>query len=180
MAAHTKIIDMFGLPACGKTTLTNCFGEMQNMGIKVITMNSLIEEARRNKLKLLLSFSFKLCVASIKVHRAIPNKRCNGSTLSRFYLIKHSLYYTYGKRFSKYDCIFVDHGDIQSFVSMERGEHLHMNRDFRRACSRYIDVSPTTLYVYCNITPELSLSRMVNRNIRQGRIEKMEDNEMRL
>ena len=180
MAAHTKIIDLFGLPACGKTTLCQYLHEQLRDRYKVATLNMLIEEARNNKIKLLFSFSLKMFIASVKVHKATPSKKNSGSKVSRFYLLKHSLYYTYAMRFSKYDFIFADHGDIQSFVSMEGGVDFHENRFFCQACSKYIDVSPVAFYVYCDILPELSLKRMVKRNTYQGRIERIKDNGIRL
>lgn len=86
----------------------------------------------------------------------------------------------YVRKYTEYDIVLIDHGDIQSFVSLERGDNLHENQKFKEACLHYLDVSLSTAYVYCHIDTETALRRMNNRSRDRGRIDSISDPNLQL
>lgn len=174
MAAHTKIIDLFGLPACGKTSLTRYISEQYGERLKIATMPILVQEAKKDKGRLRKAFSPRYFSAGFRLRLLAPFDK-KRRIIPLFNWPSHARYYSYAKKYSEYDIVLVDHGDIQDIVSLERGEDLHINKRFRNGCSRYLNLSLADLYVYCNIQPEVALERMQIRGRNSGRIDVMDD-----
>lgn len=59
MAAHTQIIDLYGIPACGKTTLAKYKASHPADGLKVATMRDCKIAALNDKWHLFLSITPK-------------------------------------------------------------------------------------------------------------------------
>lgn len=179
MAAHTKIIDLFGIPACGKSTLSNYICDHYGSELKICTMPQLVSEARKDGNRLRKAFSLGYFLAGIGLRMRAPlNKRPREIPIMNW--PSHARYYSYAKKYSDYDIVMVDHGDIQDFVSLERGVDLHSDKRFSKACSSYIDQSLSDVYVYCNIEPETALLRMLSRGRETGRIDSIDNNAERL
>ena len=170
MAAYTQIIDLFGIPACGKTTLSNCLAGRSVEALRISTLQDCILNDKKIVWRLLRSLSLNILWAGIRFRFSAPfdKKRRDVSLMS---FMKHGLYYNYVRRFSDYDIVIVDHGDIQSIVTLERGEDLHNKTKFVKACSRYLNSSLADIYIYCRISAEEALSRMHNRQRDNGRID---------
>lgn len=172
MAAHTKIIDLFGIPACGKSTLSNFICDHYGSELKICTMPQLVSEARKdgNRLRKALSIGYFLAGIRLRLHAPFDKKHREIPIMN---WPSHARYYSYAKKYSGYDVVLVDHGDIQDFVSLERGVDLHSDSRFSKACSHYIDRSLSDVYVYCKIDPEIALLRMQSRGRETGRIDTM-------
>lgn len=179
MAAYTKIIDLFGIPACGKSTLSNCLAGRSNEALRISTLQGCILNDKKIVWRLLRSLSLNILWAGIRFRFSAPfdKKRRDVSLMS---FLKHGLYYNYVRRFSDYDVVIVDHGDIQSIVTLERGEDLHDKPKFVKACSRYLNSSLANIYVYCRISAEESLYRMNSRQRDNGRIDVIENKHQQL
>ena len=179
MAAHTKIIEFFGSPACGKTTLCEYLFTHQLKGKKVAIVNQVISEAMTSKIRLFWSFSFSSFWAGVRVQRVVK-RHIQRRDLPGMYMVRHAMYYNYIKKFSDYDIVLVDHGDIQCFVSLMGGKDIQDDKWFENACSNYLDTSPTSLYCFCGVTPSVVLERMHKRAIFHGRIDKIDDKKKQL
>ena len=179
MAAHTKIIEFFGSPACGKTTLCEYLCNHQLREAKVAVVNQVISEAMTSKLRLFQSFTFSSFWAGVRVQSAVK-RHIKRRDLPSMYMVRHAMYYNYIKKFSDYDIVLVDHGDIQSFVSMMGGKDIQEDIRFVKACSNYLDTSPTSLYCFCDVTPNVALERMHKRATFHGRIDKIEEKEKQI
>lgn len=179
MAAYTKIIDFFGLPACGKSTLMKYVCSHYHGNLKITTKNDLVKEARKHPFGLLTSLSVERFVAGIRLRLVAPcdNKRNEIGVIG---WPSHARYYGYAIKHTDYDVVLCDHGDIQDFVSLERGDDLHNNEKFTNACSRYIDKSLATAYVYCKIDAKIALERMQNRGRKTGRLDVIREKELQL
>lgn len=178
MAAHTKIIDLFGIPACGKTTLANYLSNGGNGKIRIATLSESLRESK-SAWRLMMSISPKIIWRGLMVRFAAPYDK-KRREVSLFNILKYSFYYKYVKRYSKHDIVLVDHGEIQCFVTLERGDDLHENKRFVNACSRYIDSSLASIYVYCKIEAEEALNRMHERKRGNGRIDVIKDESQQL
>ena len=174
MAAHTKIIDLFGLPACGKTSLTRYISEQYGERLKIATMPILVQEAKKDKGRLRKAFSPRYFSAGFRLRLLAPFDK-KRRIIPLFNWPSHARYYSYAKKYPDYDIVLVDHGDIQDIVSLERGEDLHNNNRFSNGCIRYLNLSLADLYVYCNVPTEIALERMQLRGRNSGRIDVMGD-----
>ena len=162
MATHTKIIDLFGLPACGKTTLAQSFCDQYGKQYSMATMHDLVKKAKTERFHLLTADPLKNICTAMFLRFSVPfNKQRMDIPLLGW--PRHAKYYAYAKKYTSYDAVIVDHGDIQDFVSLERGEDMHLFPRFVNACSRYIDVSFTDIYVYCKVETKVAFDRMIRR-----------------
>lgn len=179
MAVHTQIIDLYGIPACGKTTLAKYMASHPADGLKVATMQDCKRAAFKNKWKLLKSVLLKNFWASIRLKLSAPlDKKRRVVPLKTILLM--SVFKNYVLKYTDYDIVVTDHGDIQSFVSLERGDNLHKSEKFKKTCMQYLDASLTTAYVYCQTDAETALRRMNKRNRNKGRIDSISDQNLKL
>lgn len=170
MAANSKIIELFGLPACGKTTLSRYLVENIDSSLKSTIFNEAIHGLRKRPWRLVRSVSVCNVYRALRLTflASFNNKRQDAEWLV------HGTTYRFLMKFTDYDQVFVDHGDIQSFVSMERGRDLHLDKNFSKACSNYLDTSPVFAYFYCKVDPHVALERMRQRGRVIGRIDTLE------
>lgn len=179
MAEHTQIIDLYGIPACGKTTLARYMASHPADGLKVATMRDCMRSAFNNKWKLFKSLSLKNFVVSIRLKLSAPLDKKRKDVPFKAILLM-GVFKNYVRKYTDYDIVVSAHGDIQSFVSLERGDNLHENQKFKEACLHYLDVSFSTVYVYCQIDAKTALQRMNNRSRDIGRIDTILDQNLKL
>lgn len=179
MAAHTQIIDLYGIPACGKTTLARYMASHPAEGLKVSTMQDCTLAALNDKWHLIMSVSLKNVWASIRLRLSAPFDKKRSVIPFRAILLMGA-FKDYILKYTDYDIVVSDHGDIQSFVSLERGENLHQSEKFLKACFHYLNASLSTSYVYCQIDAEDALQRMNSRGREKGRIDLIMDKHIKL
>lgn len=179
MSSHTQIIDLYGIPACGKTTLAEYMASHPTNGLRIATMQDCMIAAKNDKWHLFLSVSLKNVWASIRLKLSTPlDKKRRVVRLKGILLL--GAYKNYVRKYTDYDIVFFDHGDIQYFVTLERGDNLHESNKFRKACLRYLDASNTTAYIYCHVDAETALQRMNSRGRDKGRMDTMSDQNQKL
>jgi hypothetical protein len=179
MAEHTQIIDLYGIPACGKTTLARYMASHPANGLRVATMQDCKHSAIKNKWKLVKSVSLKNIWTSIRLKLSAPlDKKRRVIPLKAILLM--GVFKNYVRKYTDYDIVVSAHGDIQSFVSLERGDNLHESPKFKEACLDYLDASLSTIYVYCQIDSDTALRRMNNRSRDRGRIDSISDPNLQL
>lgn len=179
MAGHTQIIDLYGIPACGKTSLARHMASHPESGLKVATMQECKQSAFNNKWKLAKSISLRSIWASIRLKLSAPLDKKRRVIPFKGILLMGA-FKNYIRKYTDFDIVVTDHGDIQSFVSLERGENLHENRKFKAACLHYLDNSLSNIYVYCKIDAENALRRMNDRGRDKGRIDLISDQNLKL
>lgn len=179
MAAHTKIIDLFGIPACGKSTLAEFLSKQEKTELSIASIRDIVIEAKKNKVAFFRSISLKTLFAVIKVRFAAPFDK-KRRDISLWGWIVLDILLRYAQRQTNYDLVIVDRGFIQCFVSLERGENLHKSPKFVNACSNYIGLSPVSTYFFCEIDENLAFLRMEHRNRNSGRIDIIQDDEFKL
>ena len=179
MSEHTQIIDLYGIPACGKTTLARYMANHPTEGLRVATMEDCMITALNDKWHLFLSVYVKNVWATIRLKFSAPLDKKRSVIPFRAILLLNT-YKNYIRKYSDYDIVVTDHGDIQSFVSLERGDNLHENQKFKGACCHYLDASLSTAYVFCQIDAGTALRRMNGRDRNKGRIDSMSDEFIKL
>lgn len=182
MAAYTKIIELFGLPGCGKSTTVQTLMSNRN-DFRISTFKNVAGQSKKHPLKLITSISLKSLFWGLKVRFSVPfDKKRRERSLFKWLLFE--IVFNYIKKYTEYDFVLVDPGVIQGFVSWERGDDLHMRYGYRNACSNYLRYTAVTDFIYCNLPVEEALMRMHHRNRNNGRIdlinnEKIQLNELR-
>lgn len=169
MGAHTKIIDLFGTPACGKSTLARYLKVQSNLNIG--------EKSDVSKeccgffhFMLIWSISIREVINCIKYHFAIPpQNRRKGSLLWKF--IKDYSYYSYIQKYSSFDVVILDNGIIQSIISHQNGADLLNNTKYMQSVMNLLFSHDSISYWWCDVDPKVSFERMRKRNRTKGRIE---------
>lgn len=179
MATHTKIIDLFGIPACGKSTLSKYIKDNYADSITIADELDIVNDMKRQAHRLIKISTLGVIIRNLRIRIAAPLDKKRRVISLRYWIISGLLYH-FIKECTNYDLVLFDHGDIQRFVSLERGENLHLQNRFGKACSRYIDSSEATIYVYCKINEETALERMKKRGRNKGRIDILNDEELQL
>lgn len=179
MAVYTQIIDLYGIPACGKTTLAEYMASHPKAGLKVASMQDCMHDAFNNKWKLAKSISLKNFWASVRLKFSAPLDKKRAVIPFKGILLLGA-FKNYVRKYTDYDIVVTDHGDIQYFVSLERGDNLHESEKFKKACLHYLNVSLSTVYVYCQVDAETALQRMNGRGRNKGRMDMMSDQNLKL
>ena len=173
MAVYTQIIDLYGIPACGKTTLAEYMANHPKKGLKVATMQDCMRDAFSNKWKLVKSVSLKNFWSSIRLKLSAPLDKKRAVIPFKGILLLGA-FKNYVRKYTDYDIVVTDHGDIQYFVSLERGDNLHESEKFKKACLHYLNVSLST------VDAETALQRMNGRGRNKGRMDMMSDQNLKL
>lgn len=151
------IIEFYGLPGCGKTTLSDTLSLKYKMNeVKVAVINdvtslcSFLHVMRVFRLRDLLAF-IGLFFYYLK----------NGVAFNyAFAPFRRLLIYRCIKKYSDYDYVFIDHGVIQSFVSALYELRGTFEIDNDSKYRRFLTVVPVDKYVYCKISSEKSYERI--------------------
>lgn len=169
MGSHTKIIDLFGTPACGKSTLARYIKE--NSALRVAEKVDVSRECRKYCYLLFMwSFSVRDIVKCIRYHYAIPKiYRRKGSPLWKF--IKNYAYYHYIQRYSSFDVVIFDNSIVQSIVSHQNGVDLLSDSRFRKSVTDLLRFSEPVSFWWCDVDPVVALERMIHRDRPKGRID---------
>lgn len=176
MGSHTKIIDFYGLPGCGKTTLVSKIIERCPATIRVANKRMAI---KRCKLKFLISIRISDIINCVRYHFTIPKQyRRKDTSLWKF--IKNYTYYRFISLYSDYDIVCMDNSIIQSIVSHQGGQDLLDNEKHVIAVKNLICNSMPITYVWCDVEPVTSVNRIHMRGRKKGRIDLMEDKNKQL
>lgn len=142
-------------------------------------MEDCVIAALNDKWHLFLSVTPKNLLASIRLKLSAPLDKKRRDIPFKAILLMGA-FKNYVRKYTDYDIVVSAHGDIQSFVSLERGDNLHEKQKFKEACLHYLDASLSTVYVYCQIDAKTALQRMNNRSRDIGRIDAILDQNLKL
>ena len=178
MAAYTKIIELFGLPGCGKSTTVQTLISNRN-DFRISTFKNVVGQSKKHPLKLIASISLKSLFVGLQVRFSVPfDKKRRDRSLFKWLLFE--IVFNYIKKYTEYDFVLVDPGVIQGLASWERGDDLHMRCRYRNACSNYLRYTAVTDFIYCDLPIEEALMRMHHRNRNNGRIDLINDEKTQL
>lgn len=182
MEQYTKIIEFFGLPGCGKTTLENyLITEGTANSWSFCRMSSLTNEYRQTSLLFKIkTFPYKsfflLLLMSCKLPPILSLKNIRiYSSLFRIVLAYH-----YANNVRKKNQVIVDHGIIQSIVSILYSYPQFYKKN-KKIISMFIRSICVDSYVFCSIEPLTSLRRIRQRNrTKEGRLDAIKDDSVLL
>ena len=180
MASPAKIVDLYGLPACGKSSLVAWMVAGSPSGLRVADKRMALGKGGAAFFcRFLLSLHPKDVYRCVLYHFAIPPRlRRKDSPLRKF--IKNYAYYRYVAKYSGYDVVYMDNGIVQSIVSHQGGADLLDDRKYISSVRRLLDLPLDITFVRCDIDAEAALNRMRQRGREKGRIDLMDDPERQL
>lgn len=161
MGAHPKIIEFYGLPGCGKTTLCNRLKEYyENSGYKVGLLTDAVKDLSWRSI--IHALSFHECVFFLKFYWAFIRKNVNKNLVLS--PIRRYLIYKSAKRDGEYDFLFIDHGAAQSVVRALFDAPNPLVSLKSNLVRDYYRMIPADLYINCIITMDEAFSRVKLRN----------------
>lgn len=171
MAAHTKIIDLFGIPACGKTTLASYMNKKQFNGLLYASAKEAHHEMKQSSIfKIAKCFNCRSIISAIRFVSYFPyTKKRRDLPILKW--LRDSVFRSFYRKFSKYDVVLIDHGAVQTFVSWERGEDFHNDSEFQRRVLNYLNNIESTVFVFCDVDNETSIKRIRQRGRDHGRLD---------
>ena len=169
MERDSKIIEFYGLPGCGKTTLrSNLLLSLSKHAGSIQDVMTLYKHE---------SFFYRLfhlpikqwCLLSIFLIM-MPQKRKN--TKSAYVALYYKvLAYAYCASKSPFDFIVVDHGIVQQLGSILHNMDYKLSDKSMKRVLLFLNSIKNSIFVYCQISSELSLSRIRARKRDGGRID---------
>lgn len=169
MERNFKIIEFYGLPGCGKTTLRN----------KLLLSSSIRAGSIQDVMALYKQESFFYRLFHLPIKQwwllsmfliTLPQKRKNAKTayVTLFYKV---LSYSYCAAKSSFDIVVVDHGLVQQLGTILHNMDYNISEKSLRRFVKFASDMKGVKIICCYITSELSLSRMRSRNRNGGRID---------
>lgn len=175
MATHSKIIEFFGIPACGKSTMVESLLKLQHK-IKVVSYESLSKEfLNASVIKKIHSIPLIDIIQTLRLAKKIKYKRNNYYFKRLFSLWKVLICYKFALLYSRYDLIYVDHGLAQSIISVIGGSELKSELFFYSIAKSLLFRQNNVQYVYCNVDIDTALSRLKSRGSHKGRFNQKDD-----
>ena len=178
MGAHTKIIEFYGLPGCGKTTICYKLKEsFEEKGYKVGVLPDAANHFSWLSLfytltirDIVLFFRFFILLKKHHVHRNLVISP-----------IRRLLIFRSAKKKNEYDFIFVDHGAAQSIVRALYDTPCPLDILNSSVVKALFISTPVDKYVCCKITPEEAFARVRHRNRKNsGTFDQFPDEQLRI
>lgn len=171
MATHTQIIDLFGIPACGKTTLASYMNKKQFNGLLYASAKEAHHEMKQTSiLKIAKCINCRSIISAIRFISYFPYTK-NRRDLPILKWLRDSIFRSFYRKYSRYDVILIDHGAIQTFVSWERGEDYHNDSEFQQRALDYLNSIESTIFVFCDVSNFTSIERIRKRGRDHGRLD---------
>ena len=161
MGTRPKIIEFYGLPGCGKTTLCGKLKEeYEKKGYKVC----LLPEAAHlfSWVSLLHILSFRDCLFLFKFYRCFVKLNVHKNLVKS--PIKRLLIYRCAKWKEEYDFLFIDHGAVQSIVRALYDVSNPIDFLETPVVRDYYRMISADVYVNCKISQDEAFSRVRLRN----------------
>ena len=174
---NTLFLEFYGLPGCGKSTISHLLAEELRRQGKIVMEPTYVIDHRyspilRKGIKLLKLFRYVLF--NSRKYKTLSNLiRVNGfsgtEALSQVVNIALKLW---GYDHAKADYVIFDEGLTQSAISLAKNESscLETERKLYELCKQR-----TVRKLFIKVSPEIALSRLVGRDRHDSRIEKISD-----
>lgn len=171
MRSNSQIIELYGLPGCGKTTLRDMLVAERNGGSAFFLMTELSSQFR--KLSLLKKLRYIPWTDWINLVRLIGGMPI--LPLKDWFLYKvlfvFSLVYNFASYVDGPKTIVVDHGFVQGIVSLMNGHLTFLTKKQLNLIQRLLSSFQHCKFVFCNVCVETSMSRIGSRGRKCGRLD---------
>ena len=182
MGQNTKIIEFFGLPACGKSTLvTQLKKDFTDKG-KTVTEIAQMQKLYRNAplSQKITAFSVKKCFRYLSAFSCLKRygswkwylKNCK-------FCIDTSQQYRWAMKYAESDYMLIDHGIIQNIVSLQNG-HM-MTEKYKKAVICALSAEKELWAVTeCRVAITTAMERIRKRDRNVGRLDSVRHDDEKL
>lgn len=175
METHTQIIEFFGLPACGKSTLCDALLREEDRKITFCRMTAISSEYRKiSPMQKIRIFPYR---ASFELSKLIIKSGVSMKNLpiyKGFFLIL--IIYAYCKHTKHFDYMLVDHGVMQTIVSLFYESDNDKFESSLDVVSHLLNIICIDVPIYCDIPINEAMHRMRKRNrTDSGRLDAITD-----
>lgn len=167
---RSNIIELYGLPGCGKSTLRDSLVKITDVNQKKFCIQSEMTKAilNNNILFILLRIPYKTFWFLLQVILMLPKTK-KISVYRKLFM--HAYCYHQANFVNGYDYIVMDHGLIQSLIGILSGKEYKFNNRELVCIKKLLDSIPHITYVNCKISTRKSLDRIRKRGRDYGRLD---------
>lgn len=172
MESSPKIIELYGLPGCGKTTLCNRLHEKYPKTTIDVELIWDGQKLYRKILEIPFWILVKLCWLFI-ISPKLPRKEWN------IYIgfLVHLGAYSYIKK-TKYKYLLSDNGLVQDMVSLFYKKESSFSKKHLKAFYNIAKEYDNSFQIFCDIPVNMSLERIRKRNRNKGRLDLISNDKM--
>ena len=174
MGTSPEIIELCGIPGCGKSTLFRNMSKSNDY--KIGGLGDLLNVYRRmNIITKILSFPYISVIKLLLLFIFFPKIE-----LKSFHLyidfVKIVILYNIRNKIEEFEYILVDHGVMQSFAGLFYNNEERFSDKSIAKISNFTKPFSPILMCYCEITIDESVQRIRKRNRNYGRMDVLDNN----
>ena len=171
MAKTPTIVEFYGLPGCGKSTL--CEALIQDETLRTVWMSDVTDRYRNESwLKRFSYIPWKSWLKCAKYMRSVPQVKGNGWGLYRpFFTISLAYSYFHKKFATSGTILLIDHGLVQCFASLAHNLKFDVSDKAQHRFAAFYQSIGVDMPVFCQIAKEETLNRIRTRKRSVGRID---------
>lgn len=176
MASNTRIIELFGLPGCGKTTQKEMLLGY-NSGYRFCIMSDISQQYKKiSILKKIKYFPYKTLGYIFLLQPFMGYKKGDLGFWKSILIV--SIVYSYGKSLYENCSIVVDHGVFQYITSLSYRRDFNISYFSCKLLARLMKSQNIDFLFNCEIEPSIAVRRIRDRNRSGlGRFDAIADND---
>lgn len=179
---HVKIVEYFGMPGCGKTTLCGSIkGSAVIANTDIATIKDISLAFRKASIvKKIMSFPWYMLWPLFVLFCKVPFVGRKHLNLYKIPLLRET-FYNFAIRYCKYKLIACDHGIAQSLIALIYDNPDSLNEEFLELIKEVVNKTKASELIYCKVKPETALQRIRKRNRQtSGRTDVIKDDKLLL
>lgn len=179
------ILELNGLPGCGKTTIINeIIDNFRKADMNVKSLDEVIKYKQKEietKITQLicsfftmknLKFNFYIIILMFKIGLSLDRVRFSMRLIKLNYQIGRI------KKSEKVDLMILDEGYIQFITSIPHNKQFNDGKTLRNICQFIENEHPDLRLVNCKISTEIAINRAQNRSSSSSRFDKLDTNKL--
>lgn len=175
MESTCEIIELYGLPGCGKTTLCEAFKRKFSEG-EVADINDIFQKIRtlsRSRRLLLIPLSVVIPLLCLWFTCPILSYRQRG--IYRAFL-KRIAVISYIKKTNQYRYAILDHGIVQCAHSLYLGREQYFTKKAEKKFLSVLKCFSPIKYVYCSVPVDTAIERItIRKALNHGRLDSIDN-----
>lgn len=174
MEQTAAIVEFYGLPGCGKSTLCQLIKE-RSKNRRITYLYEVYDFYRsKNIIYQILHFPYGVFINVLFLFLISPKLSFSEVNVYKSFL-RHVIAYGYLKFCNNYDFVIADHGIIQSVVSLYYRYEQFFNKKTEMILCKILDKLPVDYLIWCEISVDSSVKRIRTRNRNFGRFDIIKD-----
>lgn len=175
MEPTCEIIELYGLPGCGKTTLCEAFKSNFPEG-EVADINDIFRRIRSlSRLRKLMIIPLSVVIPLLRLWFTCPILSYRQRGIYRAFL-KRMAAICYVKKTNQYHYAILDHGIVQCTHSLYLGREQYFTKEAKKIFLRVLKCFSPISFVYCSVPVDTAVERIKTRKaLNHGRLDSIDD-----